>query len=615
MGHADSTIEFVENCATMVYGENRDDDGQESNGAGKSAILEALTILILGDPLRDVPIKKMIRRGATESIIEGVLENPATKDVMKITRTLYANTKSQVLRIIDAANPKGIEVVSVLDGNKKILEKLGLSKDDLLNYYLISKEKYESFLSSGDTAKKSIVARFSNADMIDPVDGVVKAEVDEVEEYLVENQSKIIKYESIIEVYEQQIQDATSNDELEKRRAEKLVKLGEELIEAEDKVEITVTEGSSIEEELEGLARETPTSDTSKLESSIVRRQERILEVTELSEEEAKVNTELVKDIRHLEAQISGAIECPECHHKFLLRDKEFNIEEAKEDLKYKRDIEKIESDEIVEMLDTQITGLKDAVKEIRLKIDLELEKLRKHKLKVSGKKDEEIQVSKRYKIQVQNVKDFQSIIRRVKDYEIEDITVDLRKKQIEARESLEKAQEESIEINEAKFNTENWRGVFKQFKTRLTNKAIGAIQYQANQSLSEMRSNLRVRIDGHKVNTDKSISEKISVTVFKDGDDVGLFGGLSSGEKVRVEIGFILALQCLINNSAGTGGLDLTFLDEITNSLDSKGVENMMDMLNGLKRNFHVITHATFNKHYPHTIKIIKENGICTIE
>ena len=51
--------------------------------------------------------------------------------------------------------------------NKYILEKLGITKDELYNNFLLSRHKYQDFLSSSDKDKKEIINRFSNASLVD----------------------------------------------------------------------------------------------------------------------------------------------------------------------------------------------------------------------------------------------------------------------------------------------------------------------------------------------------------------------------------------------------------------------------------------------------------------
>ena len=42
--------------ATLIFGNNLDNDSQNSNGSGKSALIEAIAIALTGEPLRKVNV-------------------------------------------------------------------------------------------------------------------------------------------------------------------------------------------------------------------------------------------------------------------------------------------------------------------------------------------------------------------------------------------------------------------------------------------------------------------------------------------------------------------------------------------------------------------------------
>ena len=52
----DYTIE--QGVATLIFGENLDGTNQRHNGSGKSALIEAISIALTGDYLRDVKTKR-----------------------------------------------------------------------------------------------------------------------------------------------------------------------------------------------------------------------------------------------------------------------------------------------------------------------------------------------------------------------------------------------------------------------------------------------------------------------------------------------------------------------------------------------------------------------------
>ena len=56
---------------------------------------------------------------------------------------------------------------SVSEYDKYILEKLGINKDELYNNFVLSKHKFQDFLSCSDKDKKEIINRFSNGILVD----------------------------------------------------------------------------------------------------------------------------------------------------------------------------------------------------------------------------------------------------------------------------------------------------------------------------------------------------------------------------------------------------------------------------------------------------------------
>lgn len=60
--------------------------------------------------------------------------------------------------------------------NRYILDKLGITRDELLNNFILSKYRYEDFLSSSDKEKKEVINRFSNGILVD--EAIAKVEED-----------------------------------------------------------------------------------------------------------------------------------------------------------------------------------------------------------------------------------------------------------------------------------------------------------------------------------------------------------------------------------------------------------------------------------------------------
>lgn len=156
---------------TLIFGDNRDNDSQQSNGAGKSALLECIAIGITGGPLRKIRSEEIINDAAGECRIELHLANDASNEELVISRHIPRKGTSTVACTLWRGGRKveTNEAVqpSVDAYNRYILDKLGITRDELLNNFILSKYRYGDFLSSSDKEKKEIINRFSNGILVD----------------------------------------------------------------------------------------------------------------------------------------------------------------------------------------------------------------------------------------------------------------------------------------------------------------------------------------------------------------------------------------------------------------------------------------------------------------
>ena len=151
----------------------------------------------------------------------------------------------------------------------------------------------------------------------------------------------------------------------------------------------------------------------------------------------------------------------------------------------------------------------------------------------------------------------------------------------------------------------------FHQFNSYLANTKIEALSKITNEFLASICSDIRIQFSGYTVLKTGKLREKISVTLVRDGVDCGSFGKFSEGEKARVNLSSILAMQKLVNsNCEGDKGLDLLVLDEILAAVDEEGNMKMFESLNRLGITALVVSHGHVSEAYPHTLVIRKEHG-----
>lgn len=224
---------ITQGVTTLIFGDNRDNESQQSNGSGKSALIECIAVGISGSPLRKVKNEEIINDNSEECLIELSFSNDSTNEVFKVERRLYRKGSSEVCcytiqpdhKIKETSQP------SVDAYNKYILERLGITKEELYNNFILSKHKYQDFLSCSDKEKKEIINRFSNGNMVDQaIDKIL-----EDKNPLIELQKKTdLEYaglEGRINVLTEQIEkEENQKDEREQSKAEKINSLKNQIL-------------------------------------------------------------------------------------------------------------------------------------------------------------------------------------------------------------------------------------------------------------------------------------------------------------------------------------------------------------------------------------------------
>ena len=215
--------ELLQNKTTLVFGNNLDNDSQQSNGSGKSALIEAIAIALTGSPLRKVNIDEIINDSENEATVSAVLRNSATGEQITVNR-LISRKQPQTIQVIKQTGPydtdcEEISQASVADYNKYILDTIGLSKDDIYNNFILSKHKYASFLSSSDKDKKEIINRFSNGAIVDEAIAAIADDMEPIYQKLNEACATVNTYNGKLSAYDEQI--ASAENDIEQRREDR----------------------------------------------------------------------------------------------------------------------------------------------------------------------------------------------------------------------------------------------------------------------------------------------------------------------------------------------------------------------------------------------------------
>jgi len=603
--HTDTSIDFQENLVYPIIGKNISDEGQDSNGSGKSVLIEAFLIGLIGKSLRKKSIKDCIMWGCKEANITIELYNSSIKQSLKIERTIFSKKTPKVLLYQNDELRKDLADISPKDTDKEILRILDISEEDILSYYIINKENYVSFFSSTDGAKKKIINRFSNINIIDESLDKLKLDISDKKEDINNIEIAINSINTKISMREDDIYNLENKrdpNEVEKEREEKI---NNEIKELENTSKNYENALSQLNLSLEKAKKDLNKIDLKKAEENIKLINDSISDNknNKVSYEEKVEKFKQAKS--KLEVYLSGQIQCPHCKHVFTTQTK-MPINKIKENIK--KGEEAINStSSLIKNIDDSIISLKNDIKNYESVKDLFNDSKQKvldiqHKINVGNNKLNSINSKILQKQEAlnnsENIKDNSLQIKEFKEH-IKELNKDLQEKN-----NLLQKKNSDLE------NHELWLNYYKSFKNYLIVQCLNSIEGFVNYYLSLMKTDLSVKIDGFKENirTGK-ISEQISVKILRDGEEKDEYSSFSQGERGRIDVACILALQHLINMNANGGGLNQLLIDEILDSVDELGISLIINSLQNVDRTIGMITHVKkcgFNNE----LAFLKENG-----
>ena len=599
--HVDSSYEFKNNRCVVIFGDNRTDRSLENNGAGKTTLFEAICIALTNESLRNIKKDNFINREADSCFISFELHNPVLRKELIIQRTFFRGGKSVNVKIFENGI-QNTQVTSVSEANKRVLELIGISREDLLRYYIISQDNHYTFFTASDTEKKEIMNRITSADMINPaieeLNNRKTIKQDELRLLSLETDKLSGKRETLAE-QRLELLEAGNNDE-------EIAELEERISETEDLLKKNKEEALVIDEEIavvEKALSEITIPDVSNLKA------ERKKKRSELDSFESELR-ELNRVKKNLKNELSDSIECPSCGHEFIQSDLGLSVEDA-ERLLSETDKEISKVTKKIEHADAKIKTLSiniEKAESIQERYDDFDDKLNRLKRKRSNKKNEEQDLQKK-------IKRYEEQIVTLKDEKKDNLAI----KKIEAK--IKECDDEISRYNEAMKPIEEELDLIKfwlfnmgksGFMTYLANKSVKIIEGITNSYLRKFGVDISVLINVFTILKSGEVREKIDVFVSNDGVTSENFMAKSGGERGRVTLAGALGIQHLINLSSNGGGLNLLVFDECFHGMDSRGQENIIKIFEKMGITILVITQNVsegFNNE--NTLRVVKENGV----
>lgn len=599
--HKNSTYEFKNNTCTVIFGDNKDDKGLQNNGAGKTTLFEAVCIALTNESLRGLKKESFINREADDCKIIFCLENSAMKMKLRIERQFFRGSKPAKIAIYENGELNS-QIVSVNEANKRVLELIGISREDLLRYFIISQDNHYTFFTASDSEKKEIMNRITSADMVNPVidelNERLKLKNDEYNDITFKIDKLSDRKEILAEQRQELLNDRSYDDKL--RKEKDAIGAAEDDIE---EYERTVKSYEKKKKDAESLIGEIEIKDVTELINKRKKLKEQIEEVEEKVTENGTLK-------RKLKREVDLAITCPNCGKEFV---PDSQLDLSPEEIR-----------EVIKELDAEIEkGVKKQdklelqLKQVRRDIsEAEKNNDRKNELDALAKKYERL--AKRAKESILELKvdisKHQERIRTIKTNKENDVLlkkIDEQIKDLDKELSMEQSKLKPVmdEIDMIKF----WQFNMGKngFSTYLANKSIKIIEGITNSFLRKFGVDISVLINGFKILRSGEVREKIDVFVLNDGITAEQFMSKSGGERGRVTLAGILGIQHLINLSTNGRGLNILLLDEVFPGIDAMGQEKIIKVLETLGVTIMLITQnvsESFNNE--NTLYVVKSGG-----
>lgn len=623
----EAKLEMEQGKVTIVYGENWDsDDDDKSNGSGKSGFLEILGFGISGSPLRKIKIGELVNDDCSSGFTDVLLFNKALDETMRIERNIWRK-KSATVKVTINDDPDHTKHLTGTDeANEFILNKLGVSKDDLYDFFILTNSKTGSFLDASDTKKKEIINRFSNGKIVDKSISELEIDIDSSKSDVDEFQNKLdsLHYtkRALKETLNESIEALKKPKEDEEKKEDPTIKFTQLIAKEEKEIILAKEEIYNCNLDLIDINKEIsefPDSSSSLNDLSL---KEKSIEKLKDSRENLRDEVRsLTSEISIIEAKISGAVECPKCSHEFDLSDKDFNIKDAEKELDILIDSKNIK---VIKgkALSTDISNSQLEIDEIRIKIKeskKELDKLNSEKDSIISDKNTETRRVDNSEAKIESWKlTISQLIESQKQAE--------NAKPVDTLTPIRnKISQVEKEVSETELSLKNYSEEyddfviqldhFKRFKSYLANKSLKAMEYLTNIYLEDIGSDIFIELNDEKKNANGSIKEKISANLIRNGIDIGSINKRSNGEKASISLALSKTLSHLINLNAGENkGVDFTLIDERLDAIDASGMTKIVRAYEKSESTVMLITHIPLPQNVGNPITIVKENDVSRI-
>ena len=603
----ETTVNMTSGLSYIIYGENNDEIGSESNGSGKSALLECICIAISGASYRDISKEEIINDNLKLGYLSLELHNPILKTTILIER--FFERKKKEISTLSVNNVEQTQITSINELNKTIFELLGINQEEFFNFFIIGEFAGKPFLNSSDGEKKDIIYNLSKANILQKAQFSLETESNDTVELLDEIEQNIQIEEELKNALEQQYE--TEVEESQKRNNNEVIEIKKDIAENDDYIK-------KLEDNNVIILKNTKTNSI-KIDKFEPIKKQYAEQIDILSEKQTelkdiKSKRRIVNEtIELLENKLKHVIVCPKCSHNFLNSKAKEDVNSINKEIETNKKQNK-SFDEQIKAKDVEIGIIEDkCVSLSNSLVDLKHLKDNDNEYKRKLSTNLALIVEK----ENQNKRLNQKLIDK-KQQPINNTLSDLKLKITEHTENVEQLRQMLPEAEQQKELFDFWKFHFskKGLGTFMVNKVLSIIEGAINNKLKKFNVHSVVKLNGFTKLKGGELREKIDVLVSKDSVLFSNYKKLSAGERARLNIASVFALHSMINENITPKGLDFLGIDEsFDKGLDRIGQKFCLDLLEESKISTWLISHMNNDIGAKNKIIVSKTNGCTTIK
>jgi DNA repair exonuclease SbcCD ATPase subunit len=609
------SFDFANRGLVLIEGQNKDESCYKSNGAGKSSLVDALGWGLYGETIKGDSADKVVNRQHEKDCKVQV----EWLDCRVVRYRKHHQFKNDLHFF---RGEQDVTAKSMKDTQALIEKELGLSYASFIKSIYFQQSTVNNFANAKDSEQKAIIEDILNLKVLSIAQEWCKEQCKRLTTDIETKLTKVSHWQFTLKDNNNRIgQLSSSSKSWESNMMKQVTSIGEQIEVLKNKKLTSITD-FDLEQAKSVLAAAETLGEQIKASELLLRKteQERQTAIDLIRDLQWKLKASKDKQliqIAELDNYRTNSNVCPTCKQTVdiginlkLTSEVEKRVESVKQDILVLQD--KLAKCADPAVWDSKIEDIRSGINSNRKVVELS-NQLKQKILQEEYRLKELALIDTRI---LELEKQIEALLSEANPFEWQ-IAIEIAKqKDIET--NLQNLQESIAETETDKSYYAYWVEGFSN--SRLKSYIMDSITPFINE-----RANYYAQyLTGGAFQIDISTQTKLKSGEMRDKFAVNLISSVgvdysqcSGGEKKRIDIAILLALQELVGSRA-VRPLQLIILDEVTENLDDQGIERMLQCLKEISNNksscFFITQDESMKALFSNCVTVIKENGLSKI-